>query len=44
MEIEQKEIMISTPDGKMPAFLCVPTENKPNSAVIVLMEFFKNHL
>ncbi|MEM7555435.1 MAG: dienelactone hydrolase family protein [Cyanobacteria bacterium P01_A01_bin.84] len=40
MQIEQKEVMISTPDGKMPAFLCVPTESRPNSAVIVLMEAF----
>ena len=40
MQIEQKEIIISTPDGEMPAFLCLPTENFPQPAVLVLMEAF----
>lgn len=40
MHIEQKEIMISTPDGEMPTFLAVTTENSPKPAIIVLMEAF----
>lgn len=40
MQIEQKEIIIATPDGKMPAFLCVPDSILSKSAVIVLMEIF----
>ncbi len=38
MHIEQKEVIIATPDGKMPAFLSVRANYK--SAVIVLMEAF----
>ncbi len=40
MQIAQKEIMISTPDGEMPAFLGVPTENSSKPAIIILMEAF----
>ena len=40
MQIERQEIIISTPDGEMPAFLCVPTENSSQPAVMVIMEAF----
>ena len=40
MQIEQKEIIIATPDGKMPAFVCIPAESSPKPAVMVLMEAF----
>ena len=40
MQIKQTEVMISTPDGKMPAFLCAPTEGNRKPAVILLMEAF----
>ena len=40
MYIEQKEIIISTPDGEMPAFLALTVENSPKPAIIVLMEAF----
>lgn len=40
MQIKQTEVMISTPDGKMPAFLCAPTEGDRKPAVILLMEAF----
>ncbi|MEM9509054.1 MAG: dienelactone hydrolase family protein [Cyanobacteria bacterium P01_E01_bin.35] len=41
MQIEQKEIIIATPDGEMPAFLCVPNKkNSLKSAIVVLMEAF----
>lgn len=40
MQIEQQEIIIATPDGEMPAFLCFPTQNCPQPAVMVLMEAF----
>ena len=36
----QQEIVIATPDGEMPAFLCVPIENRFQPAVLVLMEAF----
>ncbi|MGK7950596.1 MAG: dienelactone hydrolase family protein [Xenococcaceae cyanobacterium] len=40
MQIEQKEIVITTPDGKMPAFIGLPAQNSSKPAVIVLMEAF----
>ncbi|MGK7937089.1 MAG: dienelactone hydrolase family protein [Xenococcaceae cyanobacterium] len=40
MQIEQKEVLIATPDGKMPAFFCLKTEERPQPAMIVLMEGF----
>ncbi|VEP18615.1 Dienelactone hydrolase [Hyella patelloides LEGE 07179] len=40
MQVEQREIIISTPDGEMPAFLCLPVESSPKPAVMVLMEAF----
>lgn len=40
MQIEEQEIMISTPDGQMPAFVGSPVENSPKPAVILLMEAF----
>ena len=40
MRIEQTDVMISTPDGQMPAFLCVPAETGPKPAVFLLMEAF----
>ena len=40
MQIEQREIVIATPDGEMPAFICLKTEESPKSAIIVLMEAF----
>lgn len=40
MQIEQQEIFIATPEGEMPAFLCIPREDYPKSAIMVLMEAF----
>ena len=40
MQIKQQEIVIATPDGEMPALLCVPNENNSKPAVLVLMEAF----
>jgi carboxymethylenebutenolidase len=40
MQIKQTEVMISTPDGEMPAFLCTPTEPDRKPAVLLLMEAF----
>lgn len=40
MPINQQEVMISTPDGEMPAFLAIPANNQIKPAVIVLMEAF----
>ena len=40
MQIEQKEIIIATPEGEMPAFVCISGKNRPKPAVIVLMEAF----
>ena len=40
MQIEQKETIIATPDGEMPAFVCMPAESSPKPAVMVLMEAF----
>ncbi|MBD2104674.1 dienelactone hydrolase family protein [Leptolyngbya sp. FACHB-261] len=38
MQIEQSEVVISTPDGQMPACLCTPTEQGRKPAVLLLME------
>lgn len=40
MQIAKTEVKISTPDGKMPAFLYKPTEPGQKPAVILLMEAF----
>lgn len=40
MQIEQTEVIIPTPDGQMPAFLCTPTEYVRKPAIILLMEAF----
>lgn len=40
MQIEQQEIVITAPDGEMPAFLCFSPENSSKPAVLVLMEAF----
>ena len=40
MQIEHQDIIIATPDGEMPAFLCFSTENSSKPAVLVLMEAF----
>ncbi|MEM7760251.1 MAG: dienelactone hydrolase family protein [Cyanobacteria bacterium P01_A01_bin.40] len=40
MPIEQQEVIISTPDGEMPVFLCVPAGNAAKPAIVVLMEAF----
>lgn len=39
-QIKQTEVMIPTPDGRMPTFLCVPVERGRKPAVILLMEAF----
>ncbi|MGH7999531.1 MAG: dienelactone hydrolase family protein [Brasilonema sp.] len=39
-QIEQTEVMISTSDGQMPAFLCTPVKHGHKPAVILLMEAF----
>lgn len=40
VQIKQTEVMISTLDGQMPAFLCTPTESSRKPAVLLLMEAF----
>lgn len=40
MQVEQKEVVISTPDGKMPAFLCTPIEDRRKPGILLLMEAF----
>ncbi len=40
MQIEQTEVMIPTPSGQMPAFLCTSADREPKPAVILLMEAF----
>jgi carboxymethylenebutenolidase len=40
VQIEQTEVIITTPDGQMPAFLCTPAERVRKPAVILLMEAF----
>lgn len=40
MQSQQTEVMISTPDGQMPAFLYTPTESNRKPAVLLLMEAF----
>ncbi|MDJ0536361.1 MAG: dienelactone hydrolase family protein [Xenococcaceae cyanobacterium MO_207.B15] len=40
MQIEQREVIISTPDGEMPAFLCLPAENSRKPGIMLLMEAF----
>jgi carboxymethylenebutenolidase len=40
MEIEQTEVIIPTPDGKMPAILYTPVEDQRQPAIMVLMEAF----
>lgn len=39
-QIKQNEIIITTSDGEMPAFLCIPAGNSPKPAIVVLMEAF----
>ncbi|MEH1778743.1 MAG: dienelactone hydrolase family protein, partial [Nostoc sp.] len=40
MPIEQTEVLISTPDGQMPAVLFTPTHPDRQSAILLLMEAF----
>ncbi|NJM69514.1 MAG: dienelactone hydrolase family protein [Scytonema sp. RU_4_4] len=40
MQIEKTEVMIPTPSGQMPAFLCTPALTERKSAVLLLMEAF----
>ncbi|MUG98055.1 dienelactone hydrolase family protein [Scytonema sp. UIC 10036] len=40
MTIEQTEVLVSTPDGQMPAFLFTPNEPNHKPAVLLLMEAF----
>ncbi len=40
MQIEETDVMVSTPDGQMPAFLYKSTEGGQKPAVILLMEAF----
>lgn len=40
MQIQQTEVMISTPDGQMPACLYTPTSPNRQPAVLLLMEAF----
>ena len=40
MQIKQTEVLISTPDGQMPAVLVVPNHPDRKPAVLVLMEAF----
>ncbi|NES98592.1 MAG: hypothetical protein F6K32_26135 [Desertifilum sp. SIO1I2] len=40
MQIEQTDILVSTPDGQMPAFLCRSSQPKRQPAVVLLMEAF----
>lgn len=40
METKQTEVLISTPDGEMPAVLVTPTQPTRKPAVLLLMEAF----
>lgn len=40
MSVETKTIVIATPDGEMPAFLCTPIKDKPQPVILLLMEAF----
>ncbi len=40
MQIQQAEVMIPTPSGRMPAFLYIPAEPECKPAVLLLMEAF----
>ncbi|MEW6733308.1 MAG: dienelactone hydrolase family protein [Acidobacteriota bacterium] len=40
MQIEQREVMIPTHDGQMPAFFCNPAEPVHKPAILLLMEAF----
>lgn len=40
MPIKQTEVIVPTPDGRMPAFLCTPAEPGRKPAVLLLMEAF----
>lgn len=40
MQIAQREVVISTPDGQMPAVLYTPAGSAPQPAVLLLMEAF----
>lgn len=40
MSVETKTITISTPDGEMPAFLCVPNKSQPQPGILLFMEAF----
>ncbi|MUL37735.1 dienelactone hydrolase [Gloeocapsopsis sp. AAB1 = 1H9] len=40
MRIEQSEVILLTPDGEMPAFLCTPVEFERMPAILLFMEAF----
>lgn len=40
VSLKETEVVISTPDGEMPAFFCDPDEHKQKPAIILLMEAF----
>lgn len=40
MQIETAEVMIATPDGQMPAFLCKPAKTGRQPAILLLMKAF----
>ena len=40
MQIEQTEVIISTPDGRMPACLFTPDKQRHKPAIVLLMEAF----
>lgn len=40
MQVEQKEVIISTPDGRMPAYLFTPDKQGHKPAIVLLMEAF----
>lgn len=40
MQIEQTQVIVSTPDGQMPAFVCKPSMTVPQAGVVLLMEAF----
>lgn len=40
MRIEQREVLIATPDGQMPAVLVTPTQPDRKPAILLLMEAF----
>ncbi|MGD2180864.1 dienelactone hydrolase family protein [Lusitaniella coriacea] len=40
MQVEHQEIIISTPDGEMPIFVCSPIQNSRKPVVMLLMEAF----